>query len=89
MQQRDGSLTLYIQHEAPEGGRRANWIPAPGRATLHGGQFLRPGGFADRCFIQDSRMQTGAVTETGWRKNGQLTIVPADGAWCAAAEPCR
>jgi catalase len=68
MQRRDGSLTLYIQHEAPEGGKRANWIPAPA------GPFLRPEGFTDRRFIQDSRMQTGAVTETGRRKNGQLTI---------------
>jgi hypothetical protein len=29
MQRRDGSLTLYIQHKAPEGGKRANWFPAP------------------------------------------------------------
>lgn len=27
---RDGSLTLYVQHNAPAGGaRRANWLPAP------------------------------------------------------------
>jgi hypothetical protein len=27
--ERDGSLTLYIQQEAPAGDKRANWIPAP------------------------------------------------------------
>ena len=26
MQRRDGSLTLFIQHEAPEGEKRANWM---------------------------------------------------------------
>jgi len=26
---RDGSLDIYIQHERPEGGRVANWLPAP------------------------------------------------------------
>ena len=25
----DGSLDLYIQHDAPRGGRDANWLPAP------------------------------------------------------------
>jgi hypothetical protein len=25
----DGSPTLYIQHEAPEGDKKANWLPAP------------------------------------------------------------
>jgi len=29
MQRRIGSLTLYIQNEAPEGEKRANLIPAP------------------------------------------------------------
>jgi hypothetical protein len=29
MQRRDGSLTFYFQHEAPEGKKRAYWIPAP------------------------------------------------------------
>jgi hypothetical protein len=29
MQRRDGSLTVCIQHEALEGEKRANWIPAP------------------------------------------------------------
>jgi hypothetical protein len=29
MQRNDGSLTLRIQHEAPKGEKRANWIPAP------------------------------------------------------------
>jgi len=29
MQRRDGSLTLCVRHEAPEGEKRANWIPAP------------------------------------------------------------
>ena len=25
----DGSLTIYIQHEKPEGEKAANWLPAP------------------------------------------------------------
>ncbi|WP_421997044.1 DUF1254 domain-containing protein [Reyranella sp.] len=28
----DGSLTLYIQHEPPDGARAANWLPAPAGA---------------------------------------------------------
>ena len=27
----DGSLTLYLQHDRPEGDRAANWLPAPCR----------------------------------------------------------
>jgi hypothetical protein len=31
----DGSLTIYLQHERPEGERAANWLPAPkGRMRL-------------------------------------------------------
>jgi hypothetical protein len=26
---RDGSLTIYVQHSAPSGAKRANWLPAP------------------------------------------------------------
>jgi hypothetical protein len=29
MQRRDGSLTVCIRQEVPEGEKRANWIPAP------------------------------------------------------------
>jgi hypothetical protein len=25
----DGSLTIYIQHQQPEGEKAANWLPAP------------------------------------------------------------
>jgi len=25
----DGSLSIYIQHEQPEGEKAANWLPAP------------------------------------------------------------
>jgi len=25
----DGSLTIYVQSTAPEGDKRANWLPAP------------------------------------------------------------
>ena len=25
----DGSLTLYVQKDAPGGGKEANWLPAP------------------------------------------------------------
>jgi hypothetical protein len=42
MQRRDGSLTLYIQHEAPEGGKRANWIPAPAGPFFMAGRFYGP-----------------------------------------------
>jgi hypothetical protein len=35
MQRRGGSLTLYIQREAPEGGKEAKWIHAPaGKAEI-------------------------------------------------------
>jgi hypothetical protein len=44
MQRRDGSLTLYIQHEAPEGGKRANWIPAPAGPFFMAGRFYGPEG---------------------------------------------
>jgi hypothetical protein len=39
MQRRDGSLTLYIQHEAPEGGKGPNWIPAPVWPLFMAGRF--------------------------------------------------
>jgi hypothetical protein len=39
MQRCDGSLTLYIQHEAPEGEKRANWIPAPTGPFFMAGRF--------------------------------------------------
>jgi hypothetical protein len=26
---KDGSLTLYIQKDAPDAGKKANWLPAP------------------------------------------------------------
>ena len=42
MQRRDGSLTLYIQHKAPEGGKRANWIPAPAGPFFMAGRFYGP-----------------------------------------------
>lgn len=25
----DGSLTIYVQNEKPEGDKKANWLPAP------------------------------------------------------------
>jgi len=40
MQRRDGSLTLYIQHEAPEGGKGAKWIP--GGPLFMAGRFYGP-----------------------------------------------
>jgi hypothetical protein len=42
MQRRDGSLTLYIQHEAPEGGKGAEWIPAPAGPLFMAGRFYGP-----------------------------------------------
>ena len=42
MQRRDGSLTLYIQHEAPEGGKGAKWIPAPAGPLFMAGRFYGP-----------------------------------------------
>ena len=42
MQRRDGSLTLYIQHEALEGGKGAKWIPAPAGPFFMAGRFNGP-----------------------------------------------
>jgi len=42
MQRRDGSLTPCIQHEAPEGEKRAHWIPAPARPFFRAGRFYGP-----------------------------------------------
>jgi len=42
MQRRDGSLTLYIQHEAPEGGKGAKWTPAPAGPFFMAGRFYGP-----------------------------------------------
>jgi hypothetical protein len=42
MQRRDGSLTLCIQHQAPEGERRANSIPAPAGPFFMAGRFYGP-----------------------------------------------
>jgi hypothetical protein len=42
MQRRDGSLTLCSQHEAPEGEKRANWIPATAGPILLAGRFYGP-----------------------------------------------
>jgi hypothetical protein len=39
MQRRDGLLTRYIQHETPEGGKQANWIPAPAGPFFMAGRF--------------------------------------------------
>ena len=37
-----GLLTLCIQHEAPEGEKRANWIPAPAGPIFKAGRFYGP-----------------------------------------------
>jgi len=42
MQRRDGLLTHYIQHEAPKGRKRANWIPAPAGPFFMAGRFYGP-----------------------------------------------
>ena len=42
MQRRDGSLTLYIQHEALKGGKGAKWIPAPAGPLFMAGRFYGP-----------------------------------------------
>ena len=42
MQRRDGSLTLYIQHEVPEGGKGAKWTPAPAGPLFMAGRFYGP-----------------------------------------------
>ena len=39
MQRSVGLLTLYIQHEAPEGEKRANWIPVPAGPFFMAGRF--------------------------------------------------
>jgi hypothetical protein len=43
MQRRDDTLTLYIQHEAPEGGKGAKLIPAPAGPLFMAGRFYGPG----------------------------------------------
>jgi hypothetical protein len=43
MQRRDGLLTLYIRHEAPEGGKQANWIPALAGPFFVAGRRNGPG----------------------------------------------
>ena len=39
----DGSLTLYIQHKAPEGDKKANWLPAPAGQFFMASRFYGPG----------------------------------------------
>jgi hypothetical protein len=47
----DGSLTLYVQADPPEDGKRANWLPAPiGDFSLY-----------VRCYWPDA-----AITEGRW-----------------------
>ena len=41
MQRGDGSLTLCIQREAPEGEKRANWISAPAGPIFIADRFYR------------------------------------------------
>ena len=38
----DGSLTLYIQHDRPEGDEAANWLPAPAGPFFMVGRFYGP-----------------------------------------------
>ncbi|HHB76391.1 MAG TPA: DUF1254 domain-containing protein, partial [Desulfobulbus sp.] len=38
----DGSLTIYIQHEPPEGDKKANWLPAPDGPFFMVGRFYGP-----------------------------------------------
>ena len=38
----DGSLTLYVQHEAPDGQKAANWLPAPDGPFALVGRFYGP-----------------------------------------------
>ncbi len=42
MQPRDGSLTVYIQREAPEGGKRVSGILAPAEPFFMVGRFCGP-----------------------------------------------
>jgi len=42
VQRRDGSLTLCLQLEAPEGKKRANRIPAPAGPFFVTGRFYGP-----------------------------------------------
>jgi hypothetical protein len=42
MQRREGSLMPCIQHEAPEGEKQANWIPAPAGPFFMAGRFYGP-----------------------------------------------
>jgi len=38
----DGSLTIYIQSTAPEGDKKANWLPAPEGPFFMVGRFYGP-----------------------------------------------
>ena len=38
----DGSTTLYIQHDRPEGDKAANWLPAPAGPFFLVGRFYGP-----------------------------------------------
>jgi hypothetical protein len=42
MRRRDGSLTLCIQHDVPEGEKRTNWLPAPAGLFLMADRFCGP-----------------------------------------------
>jgi hypothetical protein len=85
MQRHDGLLTLYIQHEAPEGGKRANWNLAPAWPFFMAGTFLLPGGFAGRWFTRfpgiafANKRWSGAcwfsqVPQRGLRLTGDIAV---------------
>jgi hypothetical protein len=42
MQRRDGSLTLFLQHKAPEGGKWPNRFAAPAGPFFMAGRFCGP-----------------------------------------------
>ena len=39
---KDGSLTIYVQNEAPEGDKKGNWLPAPAGPFFIVGRFYGP-----------------------------------------------
>jgi len=65
---RDGSLTLYLEHDNPGHELEPNWIPAPARAVLAGLRMYGPS-----AKVQNDQWQMPAMEKAGWPKNSTRT----------------